>query len=70
VLPANNELEDIVKEKRIKEAQISLNTVLGNRDISLESIEKESNFFADKLSNILEKNNLSFDDVLENKHEG
>lgn len=70
VLPANHELEDIVKEKRIKEAQISLNTVIGNRDISLESIEKESNFFADKLSNILDKNNLSFDDVLENKHEG
>lgn len=69
VLPANNELEEIVKEKRIKEAQISLNTVIGNRDISLESIEKESNFFADKLSNILDKNNLSFDDVLENKHE-
>ncbi|HEJ7377312.1 TPA: MobA/MobL family protein, partial [Staphylococcus aureus] len=70
VLPANHELEDIVKEKRIKEAQISLNTVIGNRDISIESIEKESNFFADKLSNILDKNNLSFDDVLENKHEG
>lgn len=69
VLPANHELEDIVKEKRIKEAQISLNTIIGNRDISLESIEKESNFFADKLSNILEKNNLSFDDVLENKHD-
>ncbi|MCL4579440.1 MobA/MobL family protein [Staphylococcus aureus] len=69
-LPSDHELEDIVKEKRIKEAQISLNTVIGNRDISIESIEKESRFFADKLSNILNKNNLSFDDVLENKHEG
>lgn len=69
-LPAHNELDDIIKDKREKEAQISLNTVLGNRDISLQSIEDESNFFTGKLSNILEKNSLSFDDVLDNKHEG
>ncbi|MDU0435915.1 MULTISPECIES: MobA/MobL family protein [Staphylococcus] len=69
-LPFDHELEGLVKAKRFKEAQISLNSILGNRDISIESIEKESSFFADKLSNILNKNNLSFDDVLENKHEG
>lgn len=67
-LPASNELSDIVKDKRLKEAQISLNTVLGNRDISLESVQKESGFFTDKLSSMLEKNNLTFDDVLEDKH--
>lgn len=62
-LPASTELDRIVEDKRQKEAEISLNTILGNRDISLQSIKEESNFFEGKLNNLLEKNNLSFEDI-------
>ncbi|HDC5709759.1 TPA: MobA/MobL family protein [Staphylococcus aureus] len=62
-LPASTELDRIIEDKRQKEAEISLNTILGNRDISLQSIKEESNFFEGKLNNLLEKNNLSFEDI-------
>ncbi|PZK24816.1 MobA/MobL family protein [Staphylococcus aureus] len=61
--PADNELDDLIKDKRLKESQITLNTILGNRDVSLDSIKQETTFYQDKLSNILEENNLSFDDL-------
>lgn len=69
-IPNFEEIDNVINEKRKLEAQISLNTLLGDRKISLESIDQESEFFTQKLDNMLKRNNISFDDVLDNGHKG
>lgn len=66
-LPGKEELDSILKPKIKIEAQIALNTLLGKREISIESLNKESDFFTEKLNEFLKENNLNIDDVLENK---
>src|SRR5699024_9567661 len=48
--------------------QKSLNIILGNRDISLDSINKEDKFFSKKINNLLKENNLTIDDVFDKSY--
>ncbi|UBH09790.1 MobA/MobL family protein [Macrococcus armenti] len=65
-LPGKEELDDILEPKNKIEAQIALNTLLNKREISLESLNKESDFFTKKLDEFLTQNDINIDDVLNN----
>lgn len=67
-IPEKESLSEFVEEKRFLEAQISLNTILGKRDISLNSIHREDKFFSKKLKVFLDEENLTLKDIVENKH--
>ncbi|CAD2079684.1 MobQ family relaxase [Phocicoccus pinnipedialis] len=67
-MPVKENLSEFVEEKRFLEAQISLNTILGKRDISLNSIHREDKFFSKKLKVFLDEDNLTLKDIVENKH--
>lgn len=67
-MPEKESLSEFVEEKRFLEAQISLNTILGKRDISLNSINREDKFFSKKLKVFLDEENLTLKDIVENKH--
>jgi len=67
-IPDSKNLNSIVDEKRYLESQKSLNIILGNRDISLDSINKEDKFFSKKINNLLKENNLTIDDVFDKSY--
>lgn len=73
ILNSNNpvtnkkDIDDILAPKVKIESQIALNTLLGNREISLKSLEKETNFFVEKLDVLLKENDLTFENALNNE---
>lgn len=58
-----NEFSNIINKKVDEENENSLRTLLNNKDISHENIEKEKTFFLNKLDIILKENETSFDDI-------
>ena len=54
-----DEFKDVISNK-IEDEQIStLNNILNHRDITFENIEKESDFFFNKLNYVLDENNVN-----------
>lgn len=67
-IPSADQLDLIVEDKRYLEAQISLNTILGKKDISIKSIDQEDKFFSSKIETIIKENNLSIKDIINNNY--
>ena len=58
-----NDFSNIINKKVEEEQLNSLQTILDGRDVTHENIEKEKAFFMNKLEVVLEKNNISIDEV-------
>lgn len=58
-----NDFSNIINKKVEEEQLNSLQTILDGRDVTHETIEKEKAFFMNKLEVVLEKNNISIDEV-------